>query len=116
MMKYWVIIAFCIWVSQYVKAEGETVQEYQYHDAQIDPDSTIHQYRVPDAIPEIRGDIEVLIPYDQTQSIEYKIKIFKPNPAIDYKILIKKPDPNIDYKILIKKIGNPFQMNPAEYK
>ena len=69
------------------------------------------QFKCPS---EIRGDIKVLIPYDQTQSIEYKIKIFKPNPAIDYKILIKKPDPNIDYKILIKKIKNPFVIDPPD--
>ena len=113
-MKYVIIIVFCIWVSQYVKAEQRMVHEYKYNDAQVDPDSTIHQYDVPDAIPEIRGEIKMLIPYEQTQSIEYQIKVIDPNPTIDYKILIRNPDPNIDYKIMIKKIENPFQINPAE--
>ncbi|MBN2030039.1 hypothetical protein JW824_07300 [bacterium] len=115
-MKYGIMFVFCIWVSPYVKAETGAVHGYPYHDTQVGSDSTFHRYHVLDSMPEIRGDIKVVIPYDRTQSIEYKIKVIKPNPAIDYKILIKKPDPNIDYKILIKKIKNPFEINPAEYK
>ncbi len=112
-MKYGIIIAVCVLMPQFVAAESGVVHGYQYDNAQVNSDSTIHRYRIWNSLPEIRGDIKVAIPYDGNQSVECKIKIIKPNPAIDYKILIKKPDPNIDYKIMIK---NPFKFHRTEHQ
>jgi hypothetical protein len=46
-------------------------------------------------------------------SVDYGLRIAKPDPKIDYKILIVKPNPNIDYKCLIKKAGVEVKMPPG---
>ena len=112
-MKYWIIVGICLLSTQHIDAGQSIVGKNVYNDIQAHADSTAGNQSL--IIPETmyKSDVEKVIPFDKTQSVDYHIKVIQPDPGIDYKILIKEPDQSIDYKMIIK---NPLKTNPAQNK